>query len=76
MEPGVVFFEFIKSLSVKISASGIYKAISMLDISSMSSFSRYKNRLKKRLEEMPFLYQEIKLSARDDYVEIQLVTRI
>lgn len=36
--------------------------------------SSYKSRLQDRLAEMPFLYRDIRLSAKDDYVEVSIST--
>ena len=45
-------------------------------ITAVFAISAYRSRLLDRLAEMPFLYKDIKLSARDDYVQLQIATAL
>ncbi|TXI46383.1 MAG: hypothetical protein E6Q50_15130 [Lysobacter sp.] len=67
--------EFLKAILVRVTAALSFRAISSLSFSDITSYGRYKRRLRRRLSEMPFLYQEIKLSSDSDYVELKLITK-
>lgn len=60
----------------RVAVLGVIRTLSKVDVSRLVARRRYLSRLLKKMEEMPFLYKDMRLSAKDDYVEVQLATAI
>lgn len=66
--------EFSLSVAGRLATKLLINIISRLNPSTIFARDRYRNRLMERLSEMPFLYRDMRLSARDDYVETRVLT--
>lgn len=67
---------FLIGILEKIFASVAIGAGKRIDPARFMPLKAYRRRLLGRMEDMPFLYKDMRLSARDDYVEPQVATVI
>jgi hypothetical protein len=65
---------FASGVAQRIVAAALIAVGKKFDINEVFPLRNYKRRLLARMEDMPFLYKDMRLSARDDYVEPQLAT--
>lgn len=62
-------FAFLIGVAERIAAGAALESLRRLNRLEFLPLNRYKSRLLARMAEMPFLYKDMKLSAKDDFVE-------
>lgn len=76
MSFGGTALTMLSSISQRVLVNVLMKKVEKHDHNIWFPLRAYKNRLLARMAEMPFLYKDMKLSAKDDYVEPQMATAV